>query len=182
MFILFLVVVAAIALGAVALYNGLVRKRNLVGEGWSGIDVQLKRRADLVQNLVNTVKGYGKHEKEVIENVTTARANAVQAKGVEAQAKAESTLTGALRTLFAVSENYPDLKASTNFLELQKALAAIEDEIQLARRYYNGTARDLNTAIQSFPAVIFAPALGFKAAPFFELESVTDRKTPDVQF
>jgi LemA protein len=177
-----LVILILLALGGIALYNGLVRRRNLVQEGWSGIDVQLKRRYDLVPNLINTVKGYGKHEKEIFEKVADARKEAIQAKGVSPQGQAENALTQGIRSLFAVAENYPDLKASANFLELQKSLSSVEDEIQLARRYYNGTVRDLNTTIQSFPAVLFARSLGFKEAEFFEIELATERKTPEVNF
>jgi LemA protein len=174
-------IVILLALGGVTLYNSLVRKRNLVQEGWSGIDVQLKRRYDLVPNLINTVKGYGKHEREVFEKVTNARKEAMQATGVAPQGQAENALTQGIRSLIAVAENYPDLKASANFLELQKSLSAVEDEIQLARRYYNGTVRDLNTSIQSFPAVLFARSLGFKEEEFFEIELATERKTPEVK-
>jgi LemA protein len=180
--IVLLILVAVVGFGAIGLYNGLVRKRNLVREGWSGIDVQLKRRYDLVPNLLNTVKGYGKHEKELFEKVASARNEAIRAQDVPTQGRAENDLTRGIRSLFAVAENYPDLKASQNYLELQKNLAAVEDEIQLARRYYNGAVRDLNTSIQSFPAVMFARALGFKEAEFFEIEFATERKTPEVQF
>lgn len=180
--IVLVVLIAVVGLAAVGLYNSLIRKRNLVREAWSGIDVQLKRRYDLVPNLIATVKGYSKHEKELFEKVTNARKEAIQAQGVQPQGQAENTLTQAIRSLFAIAENYPDLKANQNFLELQKNLAAVEDEIQLARRYYNGSVRDLNTSIQSFPAVLFARALGFKEAEFFEIEFATERKTPEVQF
>jgi LemA protein len=169
-------------LGAVFLYNSLVRKRNLVQEAWSGIDVQLKRRYDLVPNLINTVKGYGKHERELFETVTRTRQTAIAAQGVAEQGKAENALTQAIRSLFAVAENYPDLKASANYLDLQKNLATVEDEIQMARRYYNGTVRDLNTTIQSFPVVLFARSLGFKEAEFFEIELALQRETPEVKF
>jgi LemA protein len=175
-----LVVLAAF--GAAALYNSLIRKRNLVQEGWSGIDVQLKRRYDLIPNLIETVKGYGKHEKELFEKLAAARQAAITAKGVPDQGKAENALTAGIRSLFAVAENYPELKASQNFMELQKTLAAVEDEIQMARRYYNGCVRDLNTAVQSFPAVLFAKSLGFSEAEFFEIETTTERQNPEVKF
>jgi len=182
MHLIILGVLIVLAIGAVALYNGLVRKRNVVQEAWSGIDVQLKRRYDLVPNLINTVKGYGKHEKELFEKLANARKEAISAQGIQPQGQAENSLTQAIKTLFAVAENYPDLKASQNFIDLQKNLAAVEDEIQLARRYYNGAVRDLNTSIQSFPAVLFAKTLGFKEAEFFEIEFATERKTPEAQF
>jgi LemA protein len=174
--------VALVAFGAIALYNSLIRKRNLVKEGWSGIDVQLKRRYDLIPNLIETVKGYGKHEKELFEKLAEARQAAITAKGVPEQGKAENALTAGIRSLFAVAENYPDLKASQNFMELQKTLAAVEDEIQMARRYYNGCVRDLNTAVQSFPAVLFAKSLGFSEAEFFEIETATEKQNPEVKF
>ena len=181
MLMILLGLVILLVLGGITLYNSLVRKRNLVQEGWSGIDVQLKRRYDLVPNLISTVQGYSKHEKEVFEKVTNARKEAMQATGVAPQGKAENALTQGIRSLIAVAENYPDLKASVNFLELQKSLSEVENEIQLARRYYNGTVRDLNTSIQSFPAVLFARELGFKEAEFFEIELATERKTPEVK-
>jgi LemA protein len=177
-----LVLLGLIVFGAVALYNGLVRKRNLVREAWSGIDVQLKRRYDLIPNLIETVKGYGRHEKELFEKLAAARAAAISARGVPEQGRAENAVTAGIRSLFAVAENYPELKASQNFMELQKTLAAVEDEIQMSRRYYNGSVRDLNTAVQTFPAVLFAKALGFEAAEFFEIETSTERKTPEVKF
>jgi LemA protein len=180
MILLGLLVLAAFA--AIALFNGLVRKRNLVREAWSGIDVQLKRRYDLIPNLIETVRGYGKHEKELFEKLAAARQAAISAQGVPEQGKAENALTAGIRSLFAVAENYPELKASQNFLELQKTLAAVEDEIQMARRYYNGSVRDLNTSVQSFPAVLFAKALGFSEAAFFEIETATERRTPEVKF
>jgi LemA protein len=180
MILLGLLVLAAF--GAIALYNGLVRKRNLVREAWSGIDVQLKRRYDLIPNLIETVRGYGKHEKDLFEKLASARQAAISAQGVPEQGKAENVLTAGIRSLFAVAENYPELKASQNFLELQKTLSAVEDEIQMARRYYNGSVRDLNTSVQSFPAVLFAKALGFNAAEFFEIETATERRTPEVKF
>lgn len=182
MAMILLAVIVLAAFGAVALYNGLVRKRNLVKEGWSGIDVQLKRRYDLIPNLIETVKGYGKHEKELFEKLAEARQAAITAKGVPEQGKAENALTSGIRSLFAVAENYPELKASQNFMELQKTLADVEDQIQMARRYYNGCVRDLNTAVQSFPAVLFAKSLGFGEAEFFEIETATEKQNPEVRF
>ena len=168
-------------LWAISVYNSLIRQRNLVDEGWSGIDVQLKRRADLVPNLVETVKGYKIHEQNVLENVTKMRTSAMAAQTVEDKAKAEAGLTAALKTLFAVAENYPDLKANQNFLRLQQQLASLENEIQLARRYYNGAARNYNIAIQSFPSNIVAGFFKFEARAYFEIDE-SERKSPKVKF
>ncbi|WP_073052842.1 LemA family protein [Kaistia soli] len=169
---MWIVIAIIVALGAyaVALYNKLVRQRNLVREGWSGIDVQLKRRADLVPNLVETVKGYAAHEKGIFEDVADKRAASMKAGTVESQAAADAALSGALGRLIAIAEAYPELKADANFRQLQTELAGIEDQMQMARRYYNATARDLNTSVQSFPAVLIANTLGFKEEPFYEIE------------
>src|SRR3972149_2343251 len=152
------------------LYNGMVTARIRIREAWSGIEVQLKRRSSLIPNLINTVKGYAKHEKEVFENVTKARANTLSAQGPAESAKAENQFQAALKSLFAVAEAYPDLKASENFKELQAELVDTEDKIQASRRFYNGAARDLNIKIKVFPNNIFAGMLGFKEREFFELE------------
>ena len=162
-------------------YNTMVRSRNLVDEGWSGIDVQLKRRADLVLNLVETVKGYAKHEKELFEKVTQARAAAVSAGSVGERAQAENALPGTIRSLFAVAENYPELKANTNFLDLQQNLGNIEAEIQMARRSYNGTVRAYNSLIQVFPNNMLAGPFGFTKRDYFEAAE-EDRAIPKVQF
>src|SRR5688500_458971 len=154
--IVLIVLVALLIVYAVVTFNGLVRLRNQSEEAFSDIDVQLKRRHDLIPNLVETVKGYAAHERQVFENVTAARSNAVSAQGPEAQAQAENQLTGALRQLFAVAEAYPDLKANQNFLELQNELTDTEDKIQASRRFYNMTVRDLNTKIEQFPSSIVA--------------------------
>lgn len=167
---------------AVATYNSLVTMRNRVNESWSDIDVQLKRRYDLIPNLVETVKGYMKHESGVFEQVTEARAAAMGAKTLDEHGKAENMLTGALKTLFAVSENYPDLKASQNFLQLQDELKDAEDKIQAARRFYNGNVRDYNTGIQKFPAVVLAGMMGFGPRDFFELQEEAARQAPSVRF
>ena len=161
--------IAAVLVYAVITFNGLVRLRNMVREGWSGIDVQLKRRTDLIPNLVETVKAYAAHERGLFEEVTQRRASSIAASDVQGQASAERALSGSLGRLFALAEAYPQLKADQNFLELQKQLAETEDQIQLARRYYNGAVRNLNIAIQSFPPVLIAGPLGFKEEPFFEL-------------
>ena len=164
----------------ISIYNKLVRLRNLKEEGWSGVDVQLKRRYDLVGNLVNSVKGYLTHERGVLDEVTRHRAESQKARSVSESAAADAGLTGALGRLFAVMENYPDLKGSTNVLDLQNALEDLEHDIQLARRYYNGTVRDLNTQIQTFPANFVAGWFGFSRAEFFELDNVSQREAPVV--
>jgi LemA protein len=153
------------------MYNGLVRANVRVDEAWSDITVQLKRRYDLIPNLVNTVKGYAKHEKGVFEEVTKARANALGAQGVGDTAKAENAFEKTLKSLFAVAEAYPDLKANENFKHLQEELVDTEDKIQASRRFYNGSARDLNIKIKTFPTNIFAGMLGFKVREFFEVEA-----------
>ena len=176
--------VLAIAAYAVTVYNALVRARQMVQEAWSGIDVQLKRRADLIPNLVETVKGYATHEKEALERVTEmrARAQSVPAGDIQGRAAAEGMLSQALGRLFAVAEAYPDLKASQNFTELQRSLETTEGEIQMARRYYNGAVRQLNTRVQSFPSNLFATQFGFGLADYFELENPDDRAMPKVTF
>ncbi len=163
-------------------YNGLVRLKAMVDEGWSGISVQLKRRYDLIPNLVAVVKQYGIHEKEVLENIARMRSVSMSAVGIEQKAVAEGQLTSALKTLFAVAENYPDLKANQNFMSLQKDLASLEDELQLSRRYYNGAARNYNIGVQMFPSRIIAGVTGFVVAPYFELDSAEERNVPHIQF
>jgi LemA protein len=175
------IVVIAIAY-TIATFNGLIRLQNRANEGFSDIDVQLKRRHDLIPNLVETVKGYAAHERQTLENVTAARNAAVAATGPEAQAQAENQLTGALRQLFAVAENYPDLKASRNFLELQNEITDTEDKIQAARRFYNMTVRDLNIKVQSFPSSVIASRRGIQKRAFFELDEPADREVPSVSF
>jgi len=171
------VVLAIVVLGAlwlVGAYNGLVKINVRVDEAWSDITVQMKRRADLIPNLVNTVKGYAKHEKGVFEKVTQLRSAPLDAKTVGEAAKAENQFTGALKSLFAVAENYPDLKADKNFMDLQNQLVDTENKIQAARRFYNGAVRTLNTKVKVFPTNLFASMLGFKEREFFEVE---DRAT-----
>lgn len=163
-------------------YNALVRLRNRVREAWSDIDVQLKRRHNLIPNLVETVKGYAAHEKGVLENVTNARAATLNAHGQKELQEAENMLTGALKSLFAVSENYPDLKASRNFVELQREIRDSEDKIMAARRFYNNNVMSLNTKIESFPANIIAGIFGFKQAELFEVQVEEERETPQVKF
>jgi LemA protein len=179
-----LIVVVLLVLIVVGLFNGLVRRRNRTQEAWSQIDVELKRRHDLVPNLVETVKGYAAHERGTFEAVTNARAGAVSAGATGDPAKigaAENALTQSLRSLFAVAENYPDLKAVQSFTQLQEELTAIEDKIAFARRYYNTSVRDFNTAIQTFPGNLFARPAGFLAFGFFEGQEA-DREVPKVDF
>jgi len=168
-------VVVVVALYVVVIYNRLVRQGNVVREGWSGIDVQLKRRTDLIPNLVETVKAYAAHERGVFEDVTAKRATSIAADDVHGQAAAERALQGSLGRLLAVAEAYPELKADKNFLALQQELAEIEDQLQMARRYYNGTVRNLNISIQSFPSNLIAGLGGFQQQPYFEIE---DRTAP----
>jgi len=179
-----LVIILLVAGYVVVAYNGLVRQRQLSQEGWSGIDVQLKRRADLIPNLLESVKGYMAHERETLEAVTNARAAAVAGQGgtPEQRAGLEGALSQALGKFFAVAEAYPDLKASQNFLQFQTALQTTEDELQLSRRYYNGTARDLNTAVESFPSNILANIFHFTKVQFFEIDNPADRAVPTVKF
>ena len=179
MFIFAVVVVALLGLAAVA-YNGLVRLRTLAENAWSDIDVQLKRRHELIPNLVETVKGYAAHEKTTFEGVVGARNRAVAAQGPAAAARAEGELAGALRQLFALAEAYPQLRAADNFLSLQKSLAEIEDHVQNARRYYNAVVRDLNTRIQQVPTNVVARLFGFREREFFELQDDAQRAAPRV--
>ncbi len=177
-----LAVVIIIVLWLILAYNGLIRTRTQAQEAYSDIDVQLKRRYDLIPNLVSTVQGYAAHEKTVFEDVTKARSQAMQATG-SARAGAENQLSGALKSLFAVAEAYPDLKANQNFLQLQNELTDTEDKIQAARRFYNGMVRDLNTKIQVFPTNMFASAMGFTKMDFFGNDLTDAEKQPvKVQF
>jgi LemA protein len=165
-----LIIVAVIFLWFVATFNRLVTLKNRAKEAWADIEVQLKRRYDLIPNLVETVKGYAAHERELFEKVTEARTKAMTAQTIKEHSEAENFLSQTLKSLFAVAENYPDLKASTNFLELQRELTDTEDKIQAARRFYNGNVRDLNIKIESFPANIVAQLFGFQKMEFFEIE------------
>lgn len=175
------IVVAIIILWAIVIFNGFVRLRHRTNEAWSDIDVQLKRRHNLIPNLIKTVQGYAKHEKELFEKVTEARTRAVGAKGVEEKGKAENMLSSTLKTLFAVAENYPDLKANVNFLELQRELSDTENKIQAARRFYNGNVRDLNIRVERFPSRIIAGIFSFKKREFFEIEE-GEKAVPKVKF
>ncbi|GAB5508793.1 MAG: LemA family protein [Hyphomicrobiales bacterium] len=179
-----LVLIIAVVGYAIMVYNSLVKNRQMVREGWSGISVQLQRRSDLIPNLLETVKGYMGHEKEVLENVTALRARA-QAIGDDHPAEragVESLLGAALGKLIAVAEAYPDLKASANFMEFQEALEETEDKLQLARRYYNGSVRNFNTQVEQFPSNLIAGQFGFQQAEYFELDEMADRSAPQVSF
>ncbi len=182
--IILLVVVGILVLWFVGGYNRFIRLVNRAREAWADIDVQLKRRYDLIPNLINTVKGYAAHESGTFEKITAARTAAMGAQSVEDHAKAENMLTGALKSLFAVAEAYPDLKANTNFLELQRELSDTENKIQAARRFYNGNVRDLNTALQVFPGNMIAGIFGFKQMQYFELGEGEDaaRQPVEVKF
>jgi LemA protein len=176
------VLVGGLFLWAVSIYNRLVRNRNLVEEGWSGIETQLKRRSNLIPNLVEAVKGYMGQEKGVLEKVTEMRSRTGQAATPAERGKAEGLLGQALANVFAVAEAYPDLKSNQNFMDLHRQLAEIEDEIQMSRRYYNGTVRNLNILIEAFPSNIVANMFGFVQAEFFEIENEGDRAVPEVSF
>ena len=177
-------IIVLIAFYAISLYNKLVKNRQMVNEGWSGIDVQLKRRSNLIPNLLAAVKGYMAHEKDLLEDITKMRSNASEAQnsGPEARAKAEGALSGGLLKLFAVMENYPELKANENIMEFQNSLEEIEDQIQLSRRYYNGAVRNMNVSVESFPSNLIANQFQFSSAEFFEIDDASARALPKVEF
>lgn len=177
--ILFLII---ITFYIILTYNKLIKLQNLNKEGWSGIEVQLKLRSNLIPNLIETVKGYMGHERGVLEKLIMLRSQALSANNMQERSNNENLLTNTLKQLFALSENYPDLKASQNFIELQQSLQTIENQIQLARRYYNGTVRDLNILIETFPSNIVANKFQFQKAEFFEIENEEERKVPGVKF
>lgn len=177
-----LTIIAVIILWIISTFNSLILRRNRTKEAWADIDVQLKRRYDLIPNLVATVKGYAAHESTLFQNVTEARARAIGAQGAKAKAEAENALSGTLKSLFAVAESYPDLKASVNFLELQKELSDTEDKIQAARRFYNTNVMGLNTKIESFPANLIASSFGFKQMELFELKEAAQGEPVQVKF
>ncbi|HWP93025.1 MAG TPA: LemA family protein [Thermodesulfobacteriota bacterium] len=181
-FLIFVVVIGLLIAVFVGIYNSLIKLRNMSEQSWSDIDVQLKRRYDLVPNLVETVKGYASHEKDTFEKVVQARNVAMQASSPGDKAQAENILQSTLKSLFALAESYPDLKANQNFVELQKELSNIEEQIQLSRRYYNAVVRDLNTKIESVPSNVVANMFGFAKKEYFELDSTEERKTPQVKF
>lgn len=178
----FLIVIAVVTAYVVLAYNGLVTLKNRTEEAWSDIDVQMKRRYDLIPNLVNTVKGYAAHEQTAFEKVTEARAQAMSATGVVDKGQAENMLTGALKSVFAIAEAYPDLKANQNFLELQQELSDTENKIQASRRFYNGNVRDLNTKIETFPSNFIANMFNFGKREFFELTEEAAKEPVAVQF
>jgi LemA protein len=183
--IVLIVILVILGLFLITTYNRLITLRQRVKEAWSDIDIQLKRRHDLIPNLIETVKGYAAHERGTFDEVTKARADAVAAGATgqpQQMAQAENVLTGALRSLFAVAENYPQLQAVQEFKDLSENLTATEDKIAFARRFYNGNVRDFNTALQTFPTNILASTFGFKPEQYFELADQTDREVPQVKF
>lgn len=180
--LIIIAIIAVIAFIAVGIYNSLIKLRNTSEQAWSDVDVQLKRRHDLIPNLVETVKGYASHEKETFEQVVQARNQAMGASSPEDKAQAENFLQSTLKSLFALAEAYPELKANQNFLDLQDELSNIEEQIQLARRYYNAVVRDLNTKIESVPSNIIAGYFNFEKKEYFELDSEEERETPKVDF
>ena len=180
--LIILIIIAILAVGIIGIYNSLITLKNKVDEGWADIDTQLKRRYDLIPNMVEAVKGYAKHEKSTFENVTKARNMAMTATTPEEKAKAENMLTSTLKSLFAVAENYPELKANENFLNLQNTLKEIEEHIQLSRRYYNATVKDFNTKIELFPNNIIAGPFGFKKRQYFEITNEKERENVKVSF
>lgn len=177
-----LILVIIVIMYGVSIYNKLVKLRTMVQEAWSGINVQLKKRHDLIPNLVETVKGYASHERETIENVTQARAGAMQAQDIKSQEAAENNLNAALIRLLAVAEQYPELKANQNFLQLQNQLSLIESDIEKSRRYYNGTVRENNILVDTFPSNVIAGMFKFTKSLFFELENEAEKAVPQVQF
>ena len=181
-FLIIAAIIAVIALWAVSGYNNLVQNKSLVQEAWSGIDVQLKRRYDLIPNLVETVKGYSIHESNIIENIVRMRAASMGASQVADKETAEVGLAGSLKTLFAIAEQYPDLKANQNFLSLQKELSSVEQELQLARRYYNGTVRNYNILTKQFPTNLIASYAGFGSISYFEITDHDERSAPKMKF
>ena len=182
--VLIVIVIVLISIGGwiAVLYNGFIVLRNRAKEAWSDIEVQLKRRHDLIPNLVETVKGYASHERELFEKVTEARTRAMGAQTMKEKGEAENMLSSTLKSLFAVAENYPQLRASENFLELQKELRDTEDKVQAARRFYNGNVRDLNIKVESFPANIIASIFHFAKMDFFEIEEAAEREPVQVKF
>jgi LemA protein len=177
-----LIIIVVLVFAAIGIFNNLVVLRKRCDSAWAQIDVQLKRRYDLIPNLVETAKGYLKHEREVLENVTKARQQAIDVRGVKEQAKAENMLTSTLRSLFAVAENYPDLKANQNMLALQEELSSTENKISFARQHYNDMVLEYNTKIEQVPSNVFATVFNFKARDFFEIEDPAEKKPPKVSF
>lgn len=181
MWIIFAIILLLV-IAVIITYNRLVKARNRVDEAWSGIEVQLKRRHDLIPNLVETVKGYSHHERQLLEDIASLRGRAMSTDTLADHGSTEVDLSRQLKTLFAVAEAYPDLKADKNFRDLQRSLVEIEDQIQFARRYFNGSVRDLNILVQSFPNNLIAGPLGFRSRDFFEIELATERQAPEMDF
>jgi len=177
-----LIAIALLVVFFIAIYNKLVRLKNMVEEGWSGIEVQLKRRANLIPNLIETVKGYMGHERQLLTKITDLRAQSMSARQVGEKGRLEGLLSCSLANVFAVAEGYPDLKANQNFMDLQNQLSDIEEQIQLARRYYNGTVRNMNIKVESFPSNIVAGMFNFTKAEFFEIENEADRVVLEMKF
>lgn len=175
-------IVLLVIFWGIAIYNNLISKQNLTKEGWSGIDIQLKRRHDLIPNLLASVQGYMSHEKSVLEEVTTLRARSMTISNIAEKANVEGILSTALSRLLAISENYPDLKANQSFLDLQKNLSEIEENLQLARRYYNGAARDFNIKLESFPSNLVAKLFNFKNVTYFTVEDASEKEVPTIKF
>lgn len=178
----FILMIALIVLWFIVSYNGFIRERNLIKEAWSGIETQLKRRYDLIPRLVETAKGYLQHERGLLEQVSGLRAKSMSAGSIQKKGEAETELTNSLRSIFAVAEAYPDLKANQIMIELQQKLADVEDQLQLARRYYNGTVRDFNIRVESFPTNLIAGMFSFRLAEFFQIGNAEERKAPAVKF
>ena len=183
-FYIILTIIGLIGIWTIFAYNSLIKFRTLVNEAWSGISVQLKRRFDLIPNLVETVKGYVTHEKDTLARVIELRNNAISVSpfDIDAQSQANSTLAQGIKGIFALAENYPDLKANQNFIELQQTMGVIEDDLQYSRRYYNATVRDYNTKCETFPSVLIANLFNFVKKPFFELESAEEAKNIKISF
>ena len=175
-------IVVGIFIWLIGIYNKLVRNKNMVEEGWSGIEVQLKRRSNLIPNLIEAVQGYVAHETKLLSEITQLRSQSNNTKAVAEKSRVETALTRSLGNLIAVAESYPDLKANQNFLDLQNELSQIENDIQMARRYFNGTVRNLNIMIEAFPSNLVAGQFGFTKADFFEIDEPGDRKVPEVKF
>jgi LemA protein len=180
--VLILIILVVLIIWFITLYNRLVRNKNMAEEGWSGIDVQLKRRVDLIPNLVESVKGYMGHEQKLLKEITDLRTRTMNTSAIGEKSQTENALSRSLSQLFAVAEAYPDLNANKNFIHLQTQLAEIENQIQMARRYYNGTVRNLNILIDSFPATLVASTFHFEKREFFEVEKPEDRELPPVKF
>lgn len=179
---IFLLIIAVLVFWAILIFNRLIRCKNLMSEAFSGVDVQLKRRHDLIPNLVDAAKGYMQFERALLENITKLRGQAASSQDLNNRQQIENNLSKAMKSLFAVVESYPDLKANQNIMLLQNNLVEIEDQLQMARRYYNGTIRDYNILVQSFPSNVIAGAGNFKPAAYFQIEYATERQTPDVAF